>query len=81
MKAFRRESVPSTVVELAERVNDGLEVVQLWDRASGGLWVDVRGRSGASWAVTASPELSTSSTTRSPTARAADDVGDLLLAA
>jgi hypothetical protein len=44
----------TTPVELAGRAGDGLDVLLLWDRRSGRLWVDVlHVRSGRSFAVDA----------------------------
>jgi hypothetical protein len=48
--------VPSSVVELATRSGDGLEVALLWNRRSGSLWVDVlHGSTGESFRVAALP--------------------------
>jgi hypothetical protein len=48
---------PTTPVELAARAGDGLDVLLLWDRPSGRVWVDVlHVRSGRRFAVDASPD-------------------------
>jgi hypothetical protein len=47
----------TTPVELAVRAEDGLEVVLLWDRRSGRLWVDVLlVRCGEAFVVDAAPD-------------------------
>ena len=46
----------SSVVELAERIGDGLEVTLFWNRRSGRLWVDVlHVATGESLRIEASP--------------------------
>jgi hypothetical protein len=54
----RRPGVPRTAVELAERRDDGLEVVLLWDPATAGrVWVDVLSRgSGVAFVIHAAAE-------------------------
>ena len=49
-------SAPARVVELAERMGDGLQVVLYWDRLTGRLWVDIINRDGITMVVEAPPD-------------------------
>lgn len=49
-------SAPPRVVELAERIGDGLQVVLYRDRLTGRLWVDVINRDGVPMVVEAPPD-------------------------
>jgi len=46
----------TTAVELAERVNDGLQVLLWWDRPTGRLWVEIVNRLGVTVTVDAPPD-------------------------
>jgi hypothetical protein len=58
-RAPHRRGIPTTALELAERCDDGVEVVLLWDPATEGrVWVDVLSRaSGEGFVIDAGSEI------------------------